>query len=197
MAFTGCASKLSVRPLTNNQSRISIAIELGNILEETLDNAMAGLNEIEGAQSEKNIFDLPSIRKSIENAGYRDIAISSPARTSLNLSFTGKFDFIFCTETKTTLRINPKIMQDFSKSLGEEFKSIMDLFMAPVLSDEEMSKDEYKELVAVVYGQKLADELMKSTMEIAISSLKGKEKVHKILLADLLTLSEEKTFTSE
>ena len=71
MAFTGCTSKLSVKPLGNDQSRIGISIELGNILEETLNTAMAGLNEIEGEQAGKNIFDLPSIKKSIENAGYK------------------------------------------------------------------------------------------------------------------------------
>ena len=76
MAFTGCTSKLSVKPLGNDQSRIGISIELGNILEETLDTAMAGLNEIEGEQAEKNIFDLPSIKKSIENAGCKNISIS-------------------------------------------------------------------------------------------------------------------------
>lgn len=197
MAFTGCTSKLSVKPLGNDQSRIGISIELGNILEETLDTAMAGLNEIEGEQAGKNIFDLPSIKKSIENAGCKNISISSPSRTSLNLSFSGKFDFIEYTQTKTTLRITPKFMQEFSKSLGEEFNSIMDLFMAPALTNEKMTKEEYADLVSVVYGEKLTDKLMKSTMEIAITSPKGKEKVHKILLADLLILSEEKTFTSE
>ncbi|WP_407398500.1 hypothetical protein [Treponema sp.] len=197
MAFTGCASKLLVKPLENNCAQISLELELGKILENTLDTAMSGLNEIEGTRTQNEIFDLPSIKKSIENAGYKNVEISSPERTRLNLSFAGKFDFIESDTDKTTLIVTPEAMQKFSNSLGEEFKSIMDLFMAPVLSDENMSNEEYAELVAVVYGQPLAEEMLKSKMEFSIASPKGKTKAYKIPLVDLLTLSEEKIFTSE
>ena len=69
--------------------------------------------------------------------------------------------------------------------------------MAPVLTDEEMSADEYAELVAVVYGQKVADELMHSSVEFSVVSKNGKSKSYKIPLAELMTLTNEMTLVSE
>ena len=197
MAFTGCGTKISVRPLENNESEISLELELGKTIEETLDTAMSGLTEIEGNENQVNFFDAPSIEKSLAAAGFKNIKITTPARTKLNLSFSGKFDFAESEKNKTCIKLNQDTIKNFSTSFGEEFKSVIDLFMAPVLTDEEMSADEYAELVAVVYGQKVADELMHSSVEFSVVSKNGKSKSYKSPLAELMTLTNEMTLVSE
>ncbi|MBQ0040381.1 MAG: hypothetical protein KBS64_08145 [Treponema sp.] len=197
MAFTGCATKAAVKPAADGKTTMSLDIDLGGTLTATLDSAMAGLNEIDGTNGKQPLFDTKAIKKSVAQAGFSEVEISSPERQKLHLAFTGFFDFISYTTSKTTVTLSPASIVKFSNSLGEEFKSVMDLFMAPVLSDEEMSRDEYKELVAVIYGEKLAADLMASNVELSITSPKGKTKVHNIPLVDLLILSEEKVFTSE
>ena len=87
MAFTGCGTKISVRPLENNESEISLELELGKTIEETLDTAMSGLTEIEGNENQVNFFDAPSIEKSLAAAGCNHIKITTPARTNQTLPF--------------------------------------------------------------------------------------------------------------
>lgn len=197
MAFTGCATKLSIKPLGNNESSLNLCLELGNTLEKTLDDAMSGLSTVEGVQTPNVIFDIPSIKKSITDAGYKNVQAQSLTRTKLELSFSGKFDFIEYSQNKTIIKITPTTIKNFSTSLGKEFMSIMDLFMAPALTDEKMTIQEYSNLVAVVYGQPLADEMLKCNMELSIASPKGKIKTYKIALAELLTLTEEKILIAQ
>ena len=73
----------------------------------------------------------------------------------------------------------------------------MDLFMAPVVTGEEMPASEYKDLVALVYGDKLADDLEASKVEITIASPAGRSKTYTIPLVELLTLSEEKELVAQ
>ncbi len=106
-------------------------------------------------------------------------------------------DFVSYTKTKTVLRLSPSMVKKFSASLGPEFKSVMDLFMTPVVTGEEMPASEYKDLVALVYGDKLADDLEASKVEITIASPSGRSKTYTIPLVELLTLSEEKELVAE
>lgn len=198
MAFTGCTSKLGIKPAEGNKSSINLELNLGKTFTKVLDSAMAGMNEMNQQTAENPaFFDTNAIKKSIEAAGYTDVKVMAPSRSVLNLSLTGKFDFVEYTKTKTTVRVSPDAVKNFSNSLGEEFKSVMDLFMAPVLTDEKMSIDEYKDLVAVVYGEELAADLASSTLEISVTSPKGKTKNYKTPLVDLLTMTEEKIYTAE
>ena len=82
-------------------------------------------------------------------------------------------------------------------SLPETVRSYIDLFMAPVFSVESMTKSEYLDLVASVYGQNLADEIAGSSVSIVLSApdASGKKKKVSVPLADLLAASAPLTYT--
>ena len=197
IAFTGCNVKVAVKPAAQGKTTMNMELDLGEVLTRTLDGAMAGLNEIGGTNGSSPIFDVVSIRRSITSAGFTDVSITSKERSKLSLAFTGRMDFVSYTKTKTVLRLSPSMVKKFSASLGPEFKSVMDLFMAPVVTGEEMPASEYKDLVALVYGEKLADDLEASKVEITIASPAGRSKTYSIPLVELLTLSEEKELVAE
>ena len=58
--------------------------------------------------------------------------------------------------------------------MGQEDRTYLDLFMAPIFTGEKMTQAEYKELVASVYGQELADDMQKGKIVITLTVPDGK-----------------------
>lgn len=193
-AFTGCGTKIAVTSLGDGNSSIELNLELGKIFEKVLDESTAALNEMNGNQK-PNFFYAEEIKGSLVKAGLKNVVVSSPDRTKLNVSFTGNFEFIECKKNSVVLKLNPEAMKKFAGSLGAEFMSIMDLFMAPVITGEEMSQKDYKETLSAIYGTELADDLAGSAIQMTLCSASGKKKNFSIPLIQLLTLEEEKIFS--
>ena len=70
-------------------------------------------------------------------------------------------------------------------------RSYIDLFMAPVFTEEEMSNEEYLELISSVYGQILADEIKTSTVDFIVVLSDGKTKQFSLELIDLINIKTD------
>lgn len=67
-----------------------------------------------------------------------------------------------------SITLSPETAQYIVSLLPEETVSYTELFMAPIFTGEQMSPDEYTDLIAAVYGQQLADELDAASFKITI-----------------------------
>lgn len=195
MAFTGCSSKIFVGPGYSGSASVQFNLEMGKEMAKAVEEATSGLNEISGIKSEGTLFDVAGIKKSLDGAGLKKAAVSSRDKYSLQLCFEGNFDFIKITDENVELVLDAGNIREFTASLGEEFKSMADLFMAPVLTGEEMSEEDYVETLGAVYGTKLAGELARAELEFNLKSAAGKNRVIKIPLMKLLTLKEQLKFS--
>lgn len=83
--------------------------------------------------------------------------------------------------------ITRKTLAGFYSLADEQIVMLLDLLLAPVFNDEEMTADEYLETLASFYGQGIADELKTSTLKLTIIN-KGKKSTQNIPLVDLLCM---------
>ncbi len=74
--------------------------------------------------------------------------------------------------------------------------------MAPCFTGEELSETEYKELVASLYGNEIAEELLRGKVKIIMRDGAVKQRIDQlpyieIPLIEILTLQKEKTYIIE
>ena len=62
---------------------------------------------------------------------------------------------------------------------------ILDLFLAPVFNDEEMSEEEYLEMVGAFYGEGTATEVSQSFVKINLISKDGSKETLNLPLTQL------------
>lgn len=104
-----------------------------------------------------------------------------------------KSGMIFDSEKDFRIILNKENMLNLYENLSSELQTYLDMLMAPIFTNEEMTNEEYIELVSEVYGQKLAEELANATIKIMIEQPLKSEKNYSIKLVDLLNLKDEIT----
>lgn len=201
LAFTGCASLVQVKAEKNGMQSFSARINLGETVSNAIKEASSGLSEINssgGLDSSRAlvIFDTEKIKSALDSSEFKNTKVSSPEFSRLNISASGSFpSFVSRSEKSLEIKFSPENIKKLAASLPEETQSFFDLLMAPVFTGEEMTAEEYADLVAVVYGEPLAQELKKSAVELSLVSPDGKTKQFSVPLTDFLALSEEKVFS--
>lgn len=201
LAFAGCSSAIKISAHQDGAQGYSVSVDLGKTLTETIQSAAQGLNALNesAAQPEKNrlvLFETEKIRQALEKSGFKDAAVSSPEFSQLSVCANGTIEGLVTQGNNfISVHLSPETVRALLSYIPEESKSYLDLFMAPVLTGEKMTTHEYAELISVVYGEKLAQELKKSVVKLTLASPSGKTKAFSILLADFLTLSQEQTYS--
>ncbi len=74
------------------------------------------------------------------------------------------------TASSISLSLSPAIMQNILTLLPADTAATFDLLMAPVLTGEKMTTEEYVSLISSVYGGKTASELEKSQLTLELST---------------------------
>lgn len=98
--------------------------------------------------------------------------------------------------TQMEITLSPAILQKLITEQNNIIRTYADLLMAPCFTNEVMSKDEYIELVASLYGNDVAKDFTDGEISISLRNSLTKKRVNSvdIPIIDILTLSEEKTF---
>lgn len=175
IAFTGCSASVDIKAANDKSAQAQVKLNLGKILCDTIDSLTAGINEIsasgtQSAPETAQIFSKQEIETAFSGSDFQDLKVEVPAKDSVSISgtipspenqksFSDKgnlkiANFITCTKNSLTLILSPATLRTFASSLPEETRSYLDLLMAPVLTQESMSAQEYRELVSTVYGEK-------------------------------------------
>ena len=69
--------------------------------------------------------------------------------------------------------VTRKSLEDFYNSADEQTRITLDLFLAPVFNNENMSEEEYLEMVGSFYGDAAAKEVSESAVKINLISKDG------------------------
>lgn len=199
LAFAGCSSALKISARADASQSYALSVDIGKTLSQTIQSAAEGLSAMSGAAQTSGstvLFETEKIRHALEQSGFKNAQVSSPEFSQLSVSASGTIERLV-EQGKNYLAVNlsPQTVGALLSYVPEETRSYIDLFMAPVFTGEQMTAEEYAELVSVIYGESLAEELKKSAVQLTLASPAGKTKSFSIPLADFLTLSQKQTYT--
>ena len=103
-----------------------------------------------------------------------------------------KTSYIFSSEIikaekgKLKAAVTRKSLEDFYNNADEQTRMTLDLFLAPVFNNENMSEDEYLEMLGSFYGDAAAKEVSESLVKINLISKDGSKETLRYPLVQLL-----------
>ena len=171
LAITGCSSSISIKASKDNTQDLSLSLDLGEAVSKTIISATNGMQKMSG--TETAVFSRSHIESGLKKANVKNISVSCPSATKLNVKGTiissQSDDLIAQDKDRITVTLSPKSVQNISKTLGEETRSFLDLFMAPVITGEKMSDAEYIDLLETVYGKEITNDIKKASIKFTMS----------------------------
>ena len=139
------------------------------------------------------IIDSEAVSYELAKAGFENVKVSQKKSGQVSISMSDKkqSSYIFTSkilnakEGKLSAAITRKSLEDFYESADEQTRMILDLFLAPVFNNEEMSESEYLEMVGAFYGESTAGEIKSSSVIINLISKDGSKETMRIPLSQL------------
>ena len=196
-----CPLKVTIECDKNENLFVSFSSDLGQAFVESL----AQIQRISG-ENGQNSSNLDEISKKIESelnakffknarVKFSQSELSASAQSSAK-KLPKEFAAVQKSGGKKTfvLTISPQSLAASILQEDSAAKTLADVLMSPVISGEPSSLDEYKELLAEIYGERLADELLGG--ELAIEFVAGgKKQVRRVPLSELLLADGGKKFS--
>ena len=201
----GCPLKVTVNCDKNDKLSINFSSQLGTAFVENLTQ----IQQISDENGE-NSANLDEIAKKIQselNANFFQNAsvnidqksLSAGAQVSSLKKFPKEFiDIKKQSNGKKTfaLTLNPETLAASILQEDSAAKTLADILMAPIISGEEMSLDEYKDLLTEIYGGRLASELLSGDLVVEFIA-NGQKQVQRVSVSDLLLSASGKQFAFE
>lgn len=128
-----------------------------------------------------SLVDPDSVSFELAKAGFADVKVEEKAGAAVTISMSDKTksSYIFSSEIikaekgKLKAAITRKSLEDFYNNADEQTRMTLDLFLAPVFNNENMSEDEYLEMLGSFYGEAAAKEVSQSLVKINLISKDG------------------------
>lgn len=128
-----------------------------------------------------SLVDPDSVSFELAKAGFADVKVEekSGAAVTISMSDKTKSSYIFSSgilkaeKGKLKAAITRKSLEDFYNNADEQTRMTLDLFLAPVFNNENMSEDEYLEMLGSFYGEAAAKEVSQSLVKINLISKDG------------------------
>lgn len=151
--------------------------------------------------SENAAFDAEEITKIFMDSGFESVnALTLNSGRNLEVKAAlpesaddpiSKSGMLLVAENKLKIILNNTNLLSFYENLSSDLQSYLDMLMAPTFTGEEMTNEEYIELVSEVYGERLAKELEEATVKITLDSFFKTEKVYSVKIVDILNMKNE------
>lgn len=179
LVFVSCTTEVTLSVQADNSIAIKFDGGAGEAFSKMISSA-AGM----GGESE-NLIDTEEVSYELAKAGFSDVKINQKngGAVSITMSDKKQTSYIFtsgiakCEKGKLSAVITRKSLEDFYASADEQTRMILDLFLAPVFNNEEMTEEEYLEMVASFYGAAAAKEVAGSFVKINLISKDGKKEI--------------------
>lgn len=192
--LTSCKSQIKIT-FSKNACTVKYSTKLGKALFDTF-YAFAGETE-----SEK-IFDTEQFKQIFSEGGLKNVSAESKVIDEISIQGDidgNNGDFISGSSIIKSSNNGKNVEIEFSRNnllkmydnMPSIMRSYIDLFMAPVFTEEEMSNEEYLELISSVYGQILEDEIKTSTVDFIVVLSDGKTKQFSLELIDLINIKTD------
>ncbi len=177
LCFISCTTEITLAVQPDNSVTIKFDGGAGEAFTKMISSA-AGM----GSETE-TLIDTEAVSYELAKAGFSDVKINQGKSGSVSITMCDKkqSSYIFtsgiakCEKGKLSAVITRKNLEDFYNSADEQTRMILDLFLAPVFNDEEMTEEEYIEMVASFYGAGAAKEVGSSLVKINLISKDGKK----------------------
>ena len=192
--LTSCKSQIKIT-FSKNACTVKYSTKLGKALFDTF-YAFAGETESE------RIFDTEQFKQIFSEGGRKNVSAESKGIDEISIQGDidgNNGDFISGASIIKSSNNGKNVEIEFSRNnllkmydnMPSIMRSYIDLFMAPVFTEEEMSNEEYLELISSVYGQILADEIKTSTVDFIVVLSDGKTKQFSLELIDLINIKTD------
>ena len=192
--LTSCKSQIKIT-FSKNACTVKYSTKLGKALFDTF-YAFAGETESE------RIFDTEQFKQIFSEGGLKNVSAESKVIDEISIQGIidgNNGDFISGSSIIKSSNNGKNVEIEFSRNnllkmydnMPSIMRSYIDLFMAPVFTEEEVSNEEYLELISSVYGQILADEIKTSTVDFIVVLSDGKTKQFSLELIDLINIKTD------
>ena len=192
--LTSCKSQIKIT-FSKNACTVKYSTKLGKALFDTF-YAFAGETESE------RIFDTEQFKQIFSEGGLKNVSAESKVIDEISIQGDidgNNGDFISGSSIIKSSNNGKNVEIEFSRNnllkmydnMPSIMRSYIDLFMAPVFTEEEMSNEEYLELISSVYGQILADEIKTSTVDFIVVLSDGKTKQFSLELIYLIKIKTD------
>ena len=182
-AFISCQSEITLTVQKDDSVLINFTGGAGEAFTKMISGA-AGMNDAAKTSdpAENNfLIDEASVTYELAKAGFSDVKIQQKKGGSVSISMCDKkqTSYIFtsgivkCEKGMLKAAITRKSLEDFYAAADEQTRMILDLFLAPVFNDEDMTEAEYIEMVGAFYGSEAAKEIDQSLVKINLISKDG------------------------
>ncbi|MCQ2591417.1 MAG: hypothetical protein MJ188_01420 [Treponema sp.] len=153
-----------------------------------------------GVEDGEIAFDTEEIAYELEKNGFADVEAVTKTGTDITISmvdlkrsstlFTSGIVSTEGTASNLKLKLNftAKNLMKFYDSSDEEIVTFLDMLLAPVFNEEEMTEAEYIETISAFYGDDAGKEIKEALVEINLQDTAGKTSMTMIPLTSLLTI---------
>ena len=190
-----CKTELKISVLPSGKIAVEYCAVPGKAFSETI----LAISGEEIYSDEPIVFNANQIKTSVDQTGLEEVDVSGVKNSTLDIKgiiSSDKTDIFSksgiikygTTAKDVEIVISVENLQKFYELCPEQFQNYIDLFMSPSFTGEEMTTEEYVDLVASVYGQELADEVLTSKLKITLQN-NDKKVIKEISLLDILNNS--------
>ena len=205
--FCGCPLKVTVECFKDDSLSVNFSSELGSAFVESL--AQIQRISSENGQNSPNLDEISKKIQSELNAKFFKNSSVNFGKNTLNaaaqIPSAKKFPKEFINIQKAaggkktlTLTLSPESLAASILQEDSAAKTLADILMAPLVSGEEMSLQDYKDLLTEIYGARLAAEILSGDLAVEfVDKASGKKQTQKVPVADLLLASGGRNFVFE
>lgn len=167
LLLCSCSPEISTVISSSQETATTVSCTIPPVLSDLMENLTGS--------SARDLISTAEIQHNLESHGI-PVAACSISRNNEFILKTGRMAPVAlplpvaASDRSITVTITPEAMQHTVSLLPSETADTFDLLMAPVLTGEEMSPDEYCDLMAVVYGDSIADELKTSQLTLSLET---------------------------
>ncbi len=187
--FISCQTEITLTLQKDDSLLVNFEGGAGQAFTKMISSA-AGMS---GEASGDFLIDANAVSYELAKAGFSDIQVKQQKGASVSISMCDKkqTSYIFtsgilkCEKGRLKAAITRKSLEDFYKAADEQTRMILDLFLAPVFNDDDMSESEYIEMVGSFYGDGAAKEVNESVVKINLISKDGSKESLKYPMAQI------------
>ena len=156
---------------------------------------------LESVGTDFNQLNLEELREGLLEEGFKSVEIYRKNQGGIIIKSILPPDnpIVSSQNDLITFRLTPLNFRDLYNGSGEKLAAVFDLFLIPVLADDEetasLDENGYLELIASFYGQNFADEISRSSLKINLKNKKENTAQKTLSFASLFTIKEAIEFS--
>ena len=193
--FLSCTTEVTLTVKADDSVDIQFEGGAGAAFTKMISGAagVSGAGSDAGTESDM-LIDADAVSYELAKAGFSAVKVNQKKGGAVYISMNDKkqSSYIFTSgiiksqKGKLTAAISRKSLEDFYTSADEQTRMTLDLFLAPVFNNEEMSEEEYLEMVSSFYGSAAAKEVGESVVKINLISKDGSRQTLKYPLTQVM-----------